>query len=446
MMSLNVQPGRVRLAVGFVLALAIAAWAPPWVASPAEAQEVGVVTVAGVVLSAPEGGGVGTWRVGPYEVRVFAETRLRQDNGRIRVGAEVEVQGILRERRTIEAQAISSLRTGRETAKLVGLVEALPAEGLIGTWAVSGASVLVTESTEVVEAKGAVAVGALVKVEGAANEDGSITASSVTVQRAAGIRPATCEFIILKLRPPAESGGTGEGVVLWRHRAWSDGREQIDVRVAAEELAPESEFSVSFDAFEAGTILTNDAGEGRVWFSTEPRNDALPLPPELEDLSGFAAAQVATEGGEVVLRGAFAEARHEECGKPGLDYLAVAPLIDAEGRLVGSVAARVTTEEQNLDAMASGLTPLAAYRLVIDGVEAGSAVARDCGHWSLQFSTAANGRELPLPDDLDPVSGLLHVELRAVEGDVLAGEGSFAPVVPVGPVASGGPVRKRIGR
>lgn len=64
----------------------------------------------------------------------------------------------------------------------------------------------------------------------------------------------------------------------------------------------------------------------------------------------------------------------------------------------------------------------------------------------MRFSTAANGQELPLPEDLDPVSGLLHVELRTVEGDVVVAEGSFTPVVPVGPVATGGAVRKRIGR
>lgn len=96
--------------------------------------------------------------------------------------------------------------------------------------------------------------------------------------------------------------------------------------------------------------------------------------------------------------------------------------------------------------MASSLEPLAAYRLVIDGVEGGTAAARESGHWSLQFSTAANGRELPLPEDLDPVSGRPHVELRTVEGDVPVAGGSFAPVTPVGPVASGGPVRMRIGR
>ena len=66
--------------------------------------------------------------------------------------------------------------------ELDGVVEAMPATGLIGAWQVSGRTVQVTETTEIDQEMGALAVGTLVEVEGAEQADGSIVATELEVE------------------------------------------------------------------------------------------------------------------------------------------------------------------------------------------------------------------------------------------------------------------------
>jgi hypothetical protein len=62
---------------------------------------------------------------------------------------------------------------------LTGVVESLPASGLVGDWVVSGTTVHVTDATEIDQEDASVAVGATVEVEGVTETDGSITATKV---------------------------------------------------------------------------------------------------------------------------------------------------------------------------------------------------------------------------------------------------------------------------
>jgi hypothetical protein len=64
---------------------------------------------------------------------------------------------------------------------LDGVVEVMPATGMIGSWQVGGKTVQVTETTAIDQEMGALAVGVTVEVEGAAQPDGSILASEVEV-------------------------------------------------------------------------------------------------------------------------------------------------------------------------------------------------------------------------------------------------------------------------
>ncbi len=66
--------------------------------------------------------------------------------------------------------------------ELDGVVEAMPPAGMIGTWQVSGRTVTVTETTEIDQEIGAIAVGSAVEVEGAEQPDGSILATELEVQ------------------------------------------------------------------------------------------------------------------------------------------------------------------------------------------------------------------------------------------------------------------------
>lgn len=52
------------------------------------------------------------------------------------------------------------------SAKFYGIVDALPQNGMNGTWLVNGRQVVVNQGTEIKEKRGRVAVGSYVKVEG----------------------------------------------------------------------------------------------------------------------------------------------------------------------------------------------------------------------------------------------------------------------------------------
>lgn len=58
----------------------------------------------------------------------------------------------------------------------------MPEVRLIGTWQVGGTTVQVTETTEVDQEMGSLAVGVAVEVEGKVQPDGSILASEIEVE------------------------------------------------------------------------------------------------------------------------------------------------------------------------------------------------------------------------------------------------------------------------
>jgi ABC-type siderophore export system fused ATPase/permease subunit len=66
--------------------------------------------------------------------------------------------------------------------ELDGVVEAMPATGMIGIWQISGQTVQVTETTEIDQEMGALAVGTAVEVEGIPQADGSIVATELEVE------------------------------------------------------------------------------------------------------------------------------------------------------------------------------------------------------------------------------------------------------------------------
>jgi hypothetical protein len=66
--------------------------------------------------------------------------------------------------------------------ELDGVIETLPAAGLVGTWQVSGRTIQVTEATELDQEMGSINVGVAVEVEGEAQADGSILASEIEVE------------------------------------------------------------------------------------------------------------------------------------------------------------------------------------------------------------------------------------------------------------------------
>jgi hypothetical protein len=71
-------------------------------------------------------------------------------------------------------------------AELTGVVESLPASGLVGDWTVSGTVVHVSDGTEIDQDEAPVQVGSTVEVKGTNESDGSITADEIEVKEAGG--------------------------------------------------------------------------------------------------------------------------------------------------------------------------------------------------------------------------------------------------------------------
>lgn len=77
--------------------------------------------------------------------------------------------------------AFAAVRAQAGEIDLDGVVEAMPATGFVGTWRVSGRTVIVTDATEIDQEEGLLAVGMLVEVEGVEQADGSILARELEV-------------------------------------------------------------------------------------------------------------------------------------------------------------------------------------------------------------------------------------------------------------------------
>ena len=210
---------------------------------------------------------------------------------------------------------------------LVGLVEQLPENGLVGEWRVAGRTVVVGTETTIDERRAPVTIGALVDVRGTVDARGTITAQAITV-KAGGQQPISCTFAVVHLQPTGTTLPDAEGIVVAREFVRADGSTREDLRVGVQGLAPETAYEVVFDGITAGSIETCDEGEGHLFLSTAEVPGAGILPPELSPVTGLHEAAVLDPTGLAVLAGSFADARREACGQPSLDYLAVAMLRD----------------------------------------------------------------------------------------------------------------------
>ncbi len=135
---------------------------------------------------------IGDWKVDARTVHVAAATKLDESKAKAVVGATVHVKGTLRADGSVDAQSIEvRAATGGTTppsfVELMGKVTALPNSArLVGDWKVDDKVVRVNEHTAINREKGAVAVGATVKVKGVQTGTGPIEAFFIEV-----VTPAT---------------------------------------------------------------------------------------------------------------------------------------------------------------------------------------------------------------------------------------------------------------
>jgi len=146
----------------------------------------------GFVEQLPANGLVGTWIVSGRVTTVTATTWIDQEHGPVTLNAYVEVEGLLQTDGTVEATKIevkaSPPASGQPMPflKFYGYVEALPASGFVGTWTVSGRTVIVDANTWINQEHGPVALNAYVEVKGYLQPDGSIAAIEIEVKATPG--------------------------------------------------------------------------------------------------------------------------------------------------------------------------------------------------------------------------------------------------------------------
>jgi hypothetical protein len=317
---------------------------------------------------------------------------------------------------------------------LVGVVEGLPASGLIGEWTVGGIVVHVSSSTAIDKANGNAAVNAPVRVQGEVQPDGSVNATEIvveTLQSGELDQHATAmTFSVLHLKPTQDAPEGAHGLVITRQLSFADGGVRGDLKVSVEHLLPDTAYEVLIDTIDAGPIMTNRDGEGRLFLSTADVPGAEPLPTELRSFDALQGLDVAESGG-VIVSGSFADANKFDRDHPGLDYLGVAILNDDASKVLGMAAACVKGDEQGLALTVWGLKPGETYGPVIDGGSVGELVASAQGRIQVEYWSAPTGEEPRLPNTLMPVTGLMHAELQDSGGTTVA-SGDFQTVLKPG--------------
>ncbi|MBP7960393.1 MAG: hypothetical protein KBG20_04915 [Caldilineaceae bacterium] len=158
----------------------------------------GTVEFVGTVEILPASGLVGQWVVSGQTFTVTATTEVDQSKGAVAVGVRVKVHAVRESDTSLTAVEIKVLANGGSGGnddssgnyiKFTGLVESLPASGLIGEWVVAGRTISVTANTQIDEEDAAVAVGVLVKVEGYRLADGTVRAQEIEVKSAGNGQP-----------------------------------------------------------------------------------------------------------------------------------------------------------------------------------------------------------------------------------------------------------------
>jgi hypothetical protein len=135
--------------------------------------------IKGKIEALPEGGLIGVWTVDGKQVEVTEQTRVMQRKFMAEVGATVHVVGYT-EGDVVKALLVVVMgpAEGSKPFQLVGAIETLPTEGMVGEWVISGKTIIVTESTRIAGQQ-FVKVGARVTVVGTQKTDGTLTATLV---------------------------------------------------------------------------------------------------------------------------------------------------------------------------------------------------------------------------------------------------------------------------
>ena len=148
------------------------------------------VEFTGVIDSLPADGLLGEWEIGGEIVVVDASTELRTEDGPFVEGACAEVEGVRQEDGKVLAEKVKTedgeecgLPDGEDDeVEFKGIIESLPADGVLGEWEIGGEIVVVDASTELETEDGPFVEGACAEVEGVRQEDGKVLAEKVETE------------------------------------------------------------------------------------------------------------------------------------------------------------------------------------------------------------------------------------------------------------------------
>ena len=108
--------------------------------------------------------------------------------------------------------SLAAASGGESLYEFYGTVEAMPANGFVGTWTVAGKTVHVSSGTEVEQVLGPAKIGATVRVRGTLRADGSVDAKNVEVKTGDDGAGTPARFTAVVTSMPA-SGYAGTWVV-----------------------------------------------------------------------------------------------------------------------------------------------------------------------------------------------------------------------------------------
>lgn len=130
---------------------------------------------------------IGDWKVSGRKVKVTDKTVINDERGKVEVGAHVEISGTLNTDGSVNALKIAVREAPNPPGyiRFIGKITELPnTQDLTGDWKVGDRAVHVTANTKIDQTRAKAAVGALVEVEGALQQDRSVNAAKIEVKSA----------------------------------------------------------------------------------------------------------------------------------------------------------------------------------------------------------------------------------------------------------------------
>jgi hypothetical protein len=193
-------------------------------------------------------------------------------------------------------------------------------------------------------------------------------------------------------------------------------------------FAPSAGVQLVVDDHDLGVFTADEWGGLNLDFSSNPQGEwQLQLPADVQPVSGVDAVALSVDGA-LILGGSFSQ----PCTPPpppvpvqsGYTSLCA----EVPGLMAGDVYWSVWDDgREELYVSTYSLSADTEYHLVVDGHDLGAFTADGWGGLFLAFSSAADSAagQLPLPEEIRPLSGLDVVELRDGSG-VTVVAGSFA--------------------